>query len=287
MQELDFTTCPRVHNRAYNGANGKKIAVEFAGGVWLLKFSPSAAERPNELSYSNSCLSEYLGSTIFALLGIEAQEVKLGTHCNGRRKIVCACKDFTIPGKRFYDFCSIKNTVIDSETCGHGTELEDVLDVIERQQFIDPLLVRERFWEMFVIDALIGNFDRHNGNWGFLVDEQTGRSELAPVFDCGSSLLPQADERIMRLVLTSEEELDARIYTFPNSMLKTNGHKINYADFLAASKNPGLKMAMTRLLPRISALDIGKLISETPFLTPLQREFYEVYLIARRERLFK
>jgi len=46
-------------------------------------------------------------------------------------------------------------------------------------------------------------------------------------------------------------------------------------------------MAMTRLLPRISALDIGKLISETPFLTPLQREFYEVYLIARRERLFK
>ena len=22
---------------------------------------------------------------------------------------------------------------------------------------------------MFVVDALIGNFDRHNGNWGFLM----------------------------------------------------------------------------------------------------------------------
>lgn len=26
------------------------------------------------------------------------------------------------------------------------------------------------FWDMFVVDALLGNFDRHNGNWGFLYD---------------------------------------------------------------------------------------------------------------------
>ena len=36
--EIDFTNCPRVTGRAYNGANGKKIAVEFEGAVWLLKF---------------------------------------------------------------------------------------------------------------------------------------------------------------------------------------------------------------------------------------------------------
>ena len=51
----------------------------------------------------------------------------------------------------------IKNTVIDSETGGTGTELSDILETIEHQSFVDPLLVYERFWQMFVVDALLGN----------------------------------------------------------------------------------------------------------------------------------
>ena len=287
MKELiDFTNFARVLGRAYNGANGKKIAIEFEGAVWLLKFPPSAADKPNELSYSNSTISEHLGSTIFRMLGVDAQETQLGMHVNGKTKIVCACRDFTVPGKRFYDFCSIKNTVIDSETGGHGTELADILNTIDLQQFIDPVVVRRRFWEMFVIDALIGNFDRHNGNWGFLVDDATGRTELAPVFDCGSCLLPQADERIMQTILDDENELNARIYTYPGSMLKQDGHKINYRDFIATSEEPGLKEALERLLPKIAALDFAALIAGTPALTELQRRFLTVYLQARRAKIF-
>ena len=286
METVDFTSCPRVPGRAYNGANGKKIAVSFEGAVWILKFPPSAADKPNDLSYSNSCISEHLGSTIFRLLDVPAQETRLGTHMNGRTKVVCACRDFTIPGKHFYDFCSIKNTVIDSETGGHGTELSDVLTTIDLQQFVDPVLVRRRFWDMFVVDALLGNFDRHNGNWGFLVDEQTALSELAPVFDCGSCLLPQADETIMRKLLADEDELNARIYTFPSSMLKIGGRKINYRDFIASRADPGLVEALDRLLPRIRLLDFGSLLSETPHLSDLQRSFLLVYLNARRDKIF-
>lgn len=286
MEEVDFTSCPRVPGRAYNGANGKKIAVSFEDAVWILKFPPSAADKPNELSYSNSCVSEHLGSTVFRMLGVLAQETRLGTHVNGRTKVVCACRDFTIPGKRFYDFCSIKNTVIDSEAGGHGTELSDVLTTIDLQQFVDPVLVRRRFWDMFVVDALLGNFDRHNGNWGFLVDERTSLAELAPVFDCGSCLLPQADESIMRKMLSDEDELNARIYTFPGSMLKVGGRKINYRDFIAAHADPGLDEALERLLPRIGALDFGRLVDETPYLADLQRRFLKTYFEARRERIF-
>lgn len=286
MEEVDFTSCPRVPGRAYNGANGKKIAVSFEDAVWILKFPPSAADKPNELSYSNSCVSEHLGSTVFRMLGVPAQETRLGTHVNGRTKVVCACRDFTIPGKRFYDFCSIKNTVIDSEAGGHGTELSDVLTTIDLQQFVDPVLVRRRFWDMFVVDALLGNFDRHNGNWGFLVDERTSLAELAPVFDCGSCLLPQADESIMRKMLSDEDELNARIYTFPGSMLKVGGRKINYRDFIAAHADPGLDEALERLLPRIGALDFGRLVDETPYLADLQRRFLKTYFEARRERIF-
>ena len=286
MSGVDFTACRRVPGRAYNGANGKKIAVEYEGGIWLLKFPPSAADRPNELSYSNSCISEHMGSTVFRLLGVPAQETRLGTRINGKTKIVCACRDFTIPGKRFYDFCAIKNTVIDSETGGHGTELADVLNTIDLQQFVDPVLVRRRFWDMFVVDAFIGNFDRHNGNWGFLVDERTNDAALAPVFDCGSCLLPQADETVMRKVLSCEAELKARIYSFPASMLKQGGRKICYFDFIRSSDDPDFRRSLENLLPRIQALDVEALIADTPYLSSLQREFLATYLNARRSELF-
>ena len=283
--EVDFTSCPRIPGRAYNGANGKKLAVEWRGACWILKFPPSAAERPNDLSYSNSCFSEHVASRIFGMLGIRTQETALGTFANGRQHVVCACRDFTDERRVLHDFCSIKNTVLDSESNGTGTELSAVLDTIDRQQFVDPLELSRFFWDMFVADAFLGNFDRHNGNWGFLVDRTTGLAEIAPVFDCGSCLLPQADERIMRKVLEDESELEARIYTFPASMLKIGGEKIGYARMLA---NPpdALRDAVARIVPRVDLSEISAFIDSVPYLSDLQRRFYKTYLNARYDRLF-
>lgn len=180
---IDFTNCPRIFDRAYNGANGKKIAVEYDGRPYMLKFPPSGEGKPTELSYTNSCISEHIASSIFHMLGIKAQETMLGTFTvNGREKIVCACLDFTEDGKKFYDFCSIKNTVLDSNSNGSGTELEDILEAIEKQQYVDPVLLKKHFWEMFAADALLGNFDRHNGNWGFLYDPKNKQRKIAPVY---------------------------------------------------------------------------------------------------------
>ena len=285
---IDFTDCPHVRGKAYNGANGKKIAVTYHGETWILKFPPDVKQRPNNQSYSNSCFSEHIGSTIYRLLGIDAQQTMLGTHVNGKEKIVCACKDFTRPGVRLYDFCSIKNTVIDSDTGGTGTELDDLLSTIEMQQFMEPAIVLERFWQMFVVDAFLGNFDRHNGNWGFLTDEMTGNSTLAPVFDCGSCLLPQADDDIMQLCLDNQSEMDARILTFPASMIKQDGKKINYYDMLHADDKPqGLLRALNQLHTPIMKLDIEAIIQDTPYLSALQRRFYQCYLTRRRDLLFR
>lgn len=207
-ETIDFTHCERVLNRAYNGANGKKIAVRYNGDVWILKFPNDVRERPNEQSYSNSCFSEHIGCAIYKELGIPVQKTLLGTFINGKMKVVCACKDFTKKGVRLLDFCSIKNSVLDTGSGGTGTELNDILETIDQQHFVDPITVRQRFWQMFVVDALLGNFDRHNGNWGFLVDENSDNAELAPVFDCGSCLLPQADDNIMAKCLSSQKIFD-------------------------------------------------------------------------------
>ena len=285
-EPIDFTPCERLPGRAYNGANGKKIAVRYEGDVWMLKFPPSAAEKPTALSYTNSCLSEHLASTIANMIGLKSQETRLGTFSNGKTKTVCACRDFTSGGKVFYDFCSIKNTVIDSDTGGTGTGLDDVLETIDMQSFVDPVMLKTYFWDLFVVDAFLGNFDRHNGNWGFLVDPVTRKAEIAPAFDFGSCLLPQADDEIMRRVIEDKAERDARIFNFPASALKQNGKKIGYVDFIAANKETILASSLKRIVPKIDLEVIAAFIDGVPLLTDLQRHFYKTYLSARYEVLF-
>ena len=174
-------------------------------------------------------------------------------------------------------------TIIDSESNGSGTELEDIMDTIDRQQYITPSLLREHFWNVFVADALLGNFDRHNGNWGFLYDDGKNEAEIAPVYDCGSCLLPQADDKVMQKVLTNEAELHARIYQFPTSAVKLNGRKINYYDFLSKAQNEDCNEALKRIVPKINMEEIGNLIYEIPYISDLQKEFYKQYLSARYE----
>ncbi len=83
----------------------------------MLKF-PAQAPKNKDLSYANSCVTEYIGCHIFNNVGINAQETLLGTYeKNGVIKIVVACRDFTSPGIVLQDFASLKNTVIDS---GHS-----------------------------------------------------------------------------------------------------------------------------------------------------------------------
>ena len=61
-----------------------------------VKFPPSGALKPTELSYTNSCISEHIASSIFNMVGIKAQETLLGTYeVSGKVKVVCACRDFT------------------------------------------------------------------------------------------------------------------------------------------------------------------------------------------------
>ena len=117
------------------------------------------------------------------------------------------------------------------------------------------------------------NFDRHNGNWGFPVDENSGDAELAPVFDCGSCLLPQADDNIMQKCLDNQDEMLARVYLFPSSMLKIDGIKINYYDFLKACREEDFIIVLNELTPKIMELDFDGIISDTPYMTELHREF--------------
>lgn len=179
----------------------------------------------------------------------------------------------------------MKNTIIDSENNGYGTELNDILRTIEEQTAIDSKKLSDWFWDMFIVDALIGNWDRHNGNWGFLYNIQTDEIELAPIFDCGSCLYPQADERIMQRTLDESAEREVRIFERPLSGIKIDGKKIQYFKFISSLNNKECNKALKRIIHRINMNNIYKIVEDTPFISDLQKEFYKTMLRERKERI--
>lgn len=281
---IDFTSA-KVKNKAYAGANGSKISVIYNNEQYMLKFPPLPTIN-KEMSYTNSCISEYIGCKIFDSVGIPVQETVIGTYTsNGREKIVVACKDFTSPGITLQDFVSLKNRIIDSERNGYGTELNDILSTIDEQTSMDSDAIKIRFWDMFIVDALIGNWDRHNGNWGFLYNNSTDEVVLAPVFDCGSSLYPQADDELMTRILNNKNEFNHRIFDIPLSAITYNGKKINYFNFLSEGIFEDCNTALKRILSRIDMKKFYEIIDGTPTVTDIQNEFYKTMLTARKERI--
>ena len=279
---INFTNLP-TKKKAYGGANGSKLSVVYKGELYMLKLPMHALKNPN-LSYTNSCTSEFLGCHIFNMLGVRAQETLLGEYeYHGKVRTVVACKDFTSPQTTIVDFASVKNQIIDSASNGYGTELSDILDTIQRQTAVDPKKLEEHFWNMFVIDSFIGNWDRHNGNWGFLYNQETDDMEIAPIFDCGSALFPQIDDELIGKVLSSKAEMSARVYDMPTSAILINGKRGNYYQMITSLKYEGCNDAIMRIVPKIDLNAICLLIDSVEQLSQLQREFLKKILKLRKE----
>jgi len=283
---IDFTRCEVNKFRAYGGGNGNKINILYGDKSYMLKF-PSFPSRNKCMSYSNGCISEYLACHVFESMGFNTQETLLGTYTDpcGKEKVVVACADFTESNKKLIEFAHLKNTCINSEQNGYGKELSSIMQAIDEQVLLPPDQLRKFFWDMFIADALLGNFDRHNGNWGILVDEQLKTAEIAPVYDCGSCLYPQLAVKDMELVLNNEDEIDRRVYVFPASSIEEDGKKISYFEFISSLRNEDCTEALQRVSARIDIKKIGILIDETPTLLPIQKEFYHVMVSERKAKI--
>lgn len=281
---IDFTNLP-IRKKAYGGANGSKLSVVYNNELYMLKLPMHALKNPN-LSYTNSCISEYLGCHIFNILGVKAQETILGIYkFHGKVRNVVACKDFTSINTIFLDFASVKNQIIDSASNGYGTELMDILDTIQKQNVVNPKELEEHFWNMFVVDAFIGNRDRHNGNRGFLYNQEKDEMKIAPIFDCGSALYPQINDEMIKKVMSSKAEMDARVYDMPTSAILVDGKRANYFKLITSLKYNGCNEAIKRIVPKINLDKINFLIDESEQISELQKEFLKKILKLRKEKI--
>ena len=188
---VDFSKATEELN-SYKGSEKKKTLV-YNNKRYLVKFPDPTREKNKNISYINNAFSEYIGSNIFKIVGFRVQNTILGTYnYNGKEKIVCACEDFTDENHVLYEFENLALSVNPDKKI--DTELSDIMEVIEEIKKLTQINlkiidnIKEKFWNMFIIDGLIGNTDRHNGNWGLLVNKVSKQAEFSPIYDCGSCL---------------------------------------------------------------------------------------------------
>ncbi|MCI8345063.1 MAG: CtkA family protein [Clostridia bacterium] len=276
---IDFTNAIEEFNN-YKGSEKKKTLI-YDNKKYLVKFPDPVREKNKNISYINNAFSEYIGSNIFKILGFKVQNTILGKYeYNGKEKIVCACEDFTDNENVLYEFENLALSTNPDKKI--ETELSDIIEVIKESNMIDTKSTTQKFWDMFIVDSLIGNTDRHNGNWGFLLNKNTGKVEFSPIYDCGSSLNPMLeDEEIEKMTETELKNLAINCY----SCLKENGKKINYMTYVKEAKNEECNNAIKRLFLSIDIDKINKFIDDAEGISKTRKEFYKKIIDKKYEIL--
>ena len=286
---VDFTGCERVH-RPYGGTD-RKFGVIYDGSVYMLKFAKNHAGPDNVGSSDiNNALAEYISSHIAGSIGIPVHGTVLGLY-NG--EIVVGCRDFrATPCVQTIEFSEYVHGVYHSCDIGRTLYLEQLYKTLSAPESGIPVSLQtatiDRYWDMYVIDALVGNFDRHTGNWGYLAKGE--QLWLAPAYDFGSSLFPQASDNDIYGFLNDEMEMLRRCLIFPTSSLILSSEKpvrIGYYDILASDYDVNCTQAVLRIYHKIDLEAIFSIIDQTPFITSLRRDFYKKILRKRYEVILK
>lgn len=278
---IDFTNAIEEFNN-YKGSEKKKTLI-YNNKKYLVKFPDPVREKNKNISYINNSYSEYIGSNIFKIIGFKTQNTLLGIYkYKEKDKIVCACEDFTDDNHVLYEFENLALSTNPDKKI--EIELTDIMEVIEENKIIDTSITKQKFWDMFIIDFLIGNTNRHNGNWGFLLDKTTGKIEFSPIYDCGSCLNPMLDDEAIGKIDANELK---NLALNCHSCLKINGNKINYVSYLKQMKNKECNDAIKRLFLNINMNEIKKLIDNIECISNIRKEFYKNILEQRYNILEK
>lgn len=274
---MEYNLFPK-NNKLYSGAE-RKIGITIDQEDYIIKF-----RKKTRFGIGNNHISEYLGSNIFAHLGINVQEAYVGTY-NGEE--IVAIKDFVMGNQQFVAFNDVGESSIDEDRNHFTYSYKDITQILQANNKLkNPMETIEMFWKLYVVDALLGNFDRHGGNWGFIKENLA--YTLAPVFDNGSCLFPNlTDEGEMDAIINSETETNKRIYDFPTSQILLRGRKSSYYQVISSLQYPECNKALAYVHQRFDLSTINHIIDKTLFISDAHKRFYKHMIRERYHHIIK
>lgn len=283
---VDFSSL-RLNKDSYQGSDEKYNDL-FEGSWYMFKFGEVLEpdeNKPLQGSYCNAPLSEWLGCHVAKLLGIPAQDTILGTY---RGRIAVACNDFirNAPDQiQLVQFNQLENSMPGgSKTNRRTPEYEFTLNLLKEHPWLEPIRdeAEDMFWKTLILDSMIGNFDRHAGNWGYFSSLKTFAAiGVAPVYDCGSSFYPRLDIREVEKMARDYSLMKERVFSFPNVRLLVDGKRPHYQDFLVSDLAKPARLRISDMIERLVSADYASLIDSTPGIDEAHAEFFKMMMDVR------
>lgn len=178
------------------GGNTDRYGITYNGEDYIIKLSKYKDDM--------SMFSEYLASNLIRALGVDCHEVFLA-RLNGQ--YVSMIKDFVSgTGCSLHSFKDTKQSSEDTDMTYKEYTYDDVIYLIDKHLKMsdeDKLYAKIAFWNMFICDAIIGNRDRHWGNWGYMWNGSSYK--FSKLYDNGGGLFPDVYK-----VISSYENEDTR-----------------------------------------------------------------------------
>lgn len=160
------------------------------------------------------------------------------------------------------------------------SNIKSVLDDIDKNLF-------KGFVRIMIFDALIGEQDRHEENWGII--EKDGKSSISPLYDNGDSLL-----REFRNIENAQKYYDGvknfdKYIERSKTIIHKENHKTKYKHFELVKylyeNYPQYVVPEIKNLEKLNNKKIEKIVNSIPdeLLTKKHKEYIIMYLIKRRD----
>lgn len=269
----------------YGGAPGERT-MDYHGHRYMVKFGCC----PDRTGHADCPVSEFIGSKVFAAADIPTQHVLLGTY---RGRPLVACRDFMEgldPSWRLVHFRQLAISMPgESGRSKAQPDWEFVRHVLTDSPDLAPIrqAAWDRFRRMICVDALIGNDGRLSDDWGYIADGGANIVALAPVYDCGSSLMPHLSEDEMRARLDDPALMRQANIDSPAMAMNVRGKRRKYGYFLVSDAARDIRAALPGLWYSLRDENIDRVIAGTPGIDDLHRDFYRATLHTRKECILR
>jgi len=194
-------------------------------------------------------ISEYIGSSIAKKLGYPVQNVELAYHSGDE----CVAVELFNPlPTSFKGLGTNSADGVKMGSKGQNYNLQWLLELkMSTSKFdITQIEYEEWVWSVFFLDMFIGNFDRHEGNWGFI--KKKGLYTIAPLFDNGACFYPKyigTEKMSMRY-----EEIKHLVLFQTRCAILYEGKKKNFFELLdIVLRHQNVKRVFTSFLKRVDS----------------------------------
>lgn len=267
----DFKFLDKTYNT--KGTREKKLVIDNRNQLAFFKYQGKG------YNVSEAC-SEKLCYELARVLGYDCARIELAKDSNGNLGVLnyLFVKPNSVEHTDAIDYLNIHDK--DRSKFYTISNIKATLDNLDKNLFND-------FLKIMLFDALVGEQDRHEENWG--VKKINGRYVISPLYDNGCSLLREfKDDNFAEGYYSEKKDFDAYIKRSTTIIYKEDG-KSRYKHFeLIKYLNETYHSILLNEVEKLYKLkdkDIENIVNRIPneLLTDRHRAYIISYLKKRRD----